>query len=153
MSVTREQVAAIGLDPVEVQVDRGLVRLFARTIGAGDSVHGDLATARAAGHPDLVVPPTYFFSLENEREKPLGDLDGLDLDPGQILHGEQSFDYAALLYAGDPVRVTSRYADAYEKGGGRLLFLVRESHFHRRGELVARASSTLVVPRQGGAER
>jgi hypothetical protein len=150
MSVTREQVAAIELEPVEVLVDRGLLRLFARTVGAGETVHGDLAAARAAGYPDLVVPPTYFFSLENERESPLGDLGDLDLDPGQVLHGEQAFDYLALLYAGDPVRVTSRYADAYEKGGGRLQFLVRESRFHRGEELVARASSTLVVPRQAG---
>lgn len=147
MSVTREQVATVRLSPVRVLVDRGLVRFFARTIGERGGVHDDLEVARAAGHRDLVVPPTYFFTVENQRDDPLGDLSGLDLDPARILHGEQRFDYLALAYAGDTLDVTTAWTDAYEKGGGRLQFLVRESEVRRDGELVARSASTLVVPR------
>ena len=86
MSVTREQVAAVVLEPVTVLLDRELVRFFARTIGERGGVHDDLDVARASGHRDLVVPPTYFFTIENQRDEPLGDLSGLDLDPARILH-------------------------------------------------------------------
>lgn len=147
MSVTREQVAAVELAPVTVLLDRGLVRLFARTIGERGSVFDDLDVARAAGHPDLVVPPTYFFTIENQRDDPLGDLSGLDLDPARILHGEQGFEYLAPVHAADTVEVTTAWTDAYEKGGGRLQLLVRSSEVRRAGDLVARSTSTLVVPR------
>lgn len=147
MSVTREQVAAVVLAPVTVLLDRELVRFFARTIGERGGVHDDLDVARASGHRDLVVPPTYFFTIENQRDEPLGDLSGLDLDPARILHGEQRFDYRALAFAGDTLEVTTAWTDAYEKGDGRLQFLVRESDVRRDGQLVARSTSTLVVPR------
>jgi acyl dehydratase len=147
VSPTREQLAGVRLEPLEELVERGRVRFFARTIGERGTVFDDLEVARAAGHPDLVVPPTYFFTLENEREDPIGDLAPLGVDQAAILHGEQAFEYLALVHAGDTVRVTSAFTDTYEKGGGRLLFLVRETRFERDGELVARATATLVVPR------
>ena len=41
------------------RVGREKIREFALAIGEGASVCLDVAAARAAGHPDLVAPPTF----------------------------------------------------------------------------------------------
>ena len=41
------------------EVGRAKIAEFAAAIGADDPVHRDPAAARAAGHPDVIAPPTF----------------------------------------------------------------------------------------------
>ena len=43
------------LAPVSVQVERGRIRFFAKSLGETDPIHFDIDAARAAGYPDLVA--------------------------------------------------------------------------------------------------
>ena len=52
-----------------VQIERGRLRLFAKVLGQDDPVYSDLAAARAEGHPDLPVPPTFLMGLEVDGER------------------------------------------------------------------------------------
>ena len=45
------------------QVEAGQLRFFAKAIGETDPISSDEDAAKAAGHPALPVPPTFFFSL------------------------------------------------------------------------------------------
>ncbi|WIE48438.1 MaoC family dehydratase N-terminal domain-containing protein [Pseudomonas sp. GM17] len=129
-----------------LMLERGRLRAFARAIGETDPLYTDLAAARAAGHADLLVPPTFLFGAELDA----GTLDcmlaDLDIPIAKILHGEQSFDYHKPVCAGETVTVKSRIADIFEKKNGALEFLVKTSHIHNdNAELVAESRTVLVV--------
>jgi hypothetical protein len=103
MPVDRERALAVTFEPFEVSLERGRLRSFARATGQGDAVYAEVEAARATGHRDLPVPPTFLFSLELEAPDPFGYLGELGIDLRQILHAEQAFEYSALVYAGDTV--------------------------------------------------
>ena len=96
MAIDEDKARAYRFEPIVVTVERGRLALFARVTGQADPVYTDLAAARAAGHPDLPVPPTFFFGLELEMPAPFGYLAELGIDLRQVLHGRQTFRYHAL---------------------------------------------------------
>ncbi|MEU3011626.1 MaoC family dehydratase N-terminal domain-containing protein [Nocardia asteroides] len=145
MAIDAERALALTLPTFTVDVERGRLRLFARVIGETDPIYTDVEAARAAGHPDLPVPPTYFFSLILESPSPFGYFDELGIDLRRVLHGEQAFEYHAVAYAGDTVEISERVADVTVKRGGALEFVTKETEFRRGTELLARTTNVAVV--------
>ena len=139
--------SAVGtvLAPIVSTVERGRLRFFAEAIGESDPLYTDLDAARAAGHPDLPVPPTFLFGLQLEAPEPFGWLTDLGIDLRFILHGTQRFEYAQLAYAGDELEVQPRISDVFDKRGGALEFIVLDNEVTRRGEHIATLSQTIVV--------
>jgi acyl dehydratase len=134
------------LPAFSVPVEAGRLRFFAKATGNDDPVYIDEAAARDAGHPDLPVPPTFFFCLEMESPDPAALRKLLGIDYRRILHGEQQFSYHAMAYAGDRLRFEPRIADIYDKKGGALEFVRRETRVtNQHGELVAELSCLTVV--------
>lgn len=120
------------------------LRFFAKAIGETNPVYFDEAAARDAGHPGLPLPPTFLFSLEFEQpDTSWRDEIGIELP--RILHGEQTFTYHRLAYAGEALLFESRIADIYDKKAGALEFVVRETRVtNPRGEPVADLRSVIV---------
>ena len=119
-------------------VEKGRLRFFAKATGQSDPIYFDEAAAQAAGHPSLVVPPTFFFCLEMESPDPAALRNLLGLDYRRLLHGEQGFTYHRLAYAGDRLTFSQRIDDIYAKKGGALDFVVRLTTVtNQRGEKVA----------------
>jgi acyl dehydratase len=145
MAIDADKARAYRFDPIVVPVERGRLALFARVTGQADPVYSDLAAARAAGHPDLPVPPTFFFGLELESPAPFGYLGELGIDLRQVLHGKQSYSYHALAHAGDTLTLTSRITSVVSRPGSGLEFLVKQTDITRDGALIAEASTTIVV--------
>lgn len=140
--------AVIGtsMPPVQLTVDAGRLRFFAKAIGEGNPVYTDLDAARAAGHPDLPVPPTFLFAIELEQPDPFAWADDLGIDLRHVLHGEQSFAYHSTAYPGDVLTARPRVADVYAKRGGALEFIVKETAVTRAdGSAVADLKSVIVV--------
>lgn len=108
-------------------VEQGRVRFFAKVIGETNPIYVDEVAAKAAGHRALPVPPTFLFCLESEAFDSAGTAKLTKLDPARILHGEQQFTYHAMAYAGDTLTFDVKVADIYEKKGGALEFLVKET--------------------------
>lgn len=123
--------------PHSVDVERGAVRFFAEVTGQSDPVYRDVEAARAAGHRDLLVPPTFLFCLEMRRPDPWSHIVELGVDPHTILHGGQSFRYHAPAYAGDRLTFASQLTDLYEKNDGALTFVIRTTEVTRDGEPIA----------------
>ena len=139
------------LPVADVAVERGRLAFFATAIGETDPVYSDLAAARAAGHPDLPVPPTFLFGLELAGADPFALFTELGIDLRRVLHGEQSFVYHSTAHAGETLTVTPRIADVYSKKGGALDFIVKQTAVGRTdGTLVAELRSTIVVQNPGG---
>ncbi|MPY78402.1 MAG: hypothetical protein GEV04_07875, partial [Actinophytocola sp.] len=66
MHIDPEKAKALTIRPIEADIERGRLRFFAKAIGQKDPIYSDVDAARRAGHPDLPVPPTFFFSMELE---------------------------------------------------------------------------------------
>jgi acyl dehydratase len=145
VAIDSTKALSLEFEPLTVDVERGRLRFFAEAIGETDPVYLDPAAARAAGHPDLPVPPSFLFSLGLELRGPLGYLDQLGVDLRRVLHGEQSFTYHRLAHAGDRLRLQDRIVDVYARRGGALELLVKQTGISRDGELVAQAQSVIVV--------
>ena len=126
-------------------VEKGRLRFFAKAIGQTEPVYTDEAAAQAAGHPGLPVPPTFFFCLEMESPDPAAIRKLLGLDYRRVLHGEQGFTYHRMAYAGDVLTFEQRIEDIYDKKGGALEFVVRQTRVsNQRGEHVADLRSVTV---------
>jgi acyl dehydratase len=145
VAIDPARATALEIEPLTVTIERGRLAFFAKAIGQADPVYADLDAAKAAGHPDLPVPPTFFVSLELERPDPFTWLAALDVDLRRVLHGEQAFTYHSLVHAGDTVTLQPRIVDAFSKKGGALDFLIKETVVRRGSELVAEARTTIVV--------
>jgi len=139
--------SAVGLElpPFSATVEAGRLRFFAEAIGETNPIYTDRAAAEAAGHPNLPVPPTFFFGLKLDAPDPFRWILDLGVDFRFVLHGTQRFDYHGLAFAGDEVAMQSRLTSVREKKGGALEFLELSTTVHRGAELIATLVETIVV--------
>jgi acyl dehydratase len=128
-----------------VRVARADLIRFAHATGQTDPLFVDVATARAAGHPDLPAPPTYLFGFTLRGDDPWRWAVDAGLDMGRALHGEQGFTYDAIVHAGDTLTLTATTADVETTRSG-LRRARRHVDVERAGQRVARLSTTLVMP-------
>ncbi len=128
-----------------VAVEAGRLRFFAKATGQTDPVYLDDGAARDAGYRGLPVPPTFLFSLEVEQPDPFAWFNSIGLDLARVLHGEQLFVYHAPACAGDVLTFASRITDVYDKKGGALDFVVKETRVtNQDGVHVADLKATIV---------
>jgi len=135
-------------------VTRSRLRAFAQATGQADPRYTDVDAAKQAGYRDLPVPPTFLFSIELEAPDPFRELADLGVDLRTVLHGEQEFSYHRMAYAGDELTARSRFTDVYEKKGGALQFLVKETAVtDQDGALIATLCRTTVIRSRPEAAR
>jgi hypothetical protein len=146
MYIDRDRALKHPVAPMPFDVERGRLRFFARTIGLTDPIYTDLDAARAAGHRDLPVPPTFLSnSLELELPDPLGWLAALGGDLTKTTHAEQGFAYHQLAYAGDSLMFQRRIIDVYTRKGGALEFVVKQTDIMRGDELLAEVTFVIAL--------
>ncbi|WP_418060661.1 MaoC family dehydratase N-terminal domain-containing protein [Pimelobacter simplex] len=131
--------------PFSAYAERGRLRFFAEATGQQDPVYTDLDAARAAGHPDLPLPPTFLFCLEMDNPDRGTFLADLGVDVRTILHGGQKLTYRVPVHAGDVLTFWTEVTDVASKKGGALQIIVRDTHVTRDDEPVATLTSTIVV--------
>jgi acyl dehydratase len=106
------------------QVGREKLREFATAVGETSPLCHDLAAARAAGHPDLVAPPTFPVVFTMPR------IETLLRDPEfgwrfeGTVHGDQKIKFARPIYAGDEL-VTVVHVDGLRTRAGTHMLTVR----------------------------
>ena len=134
------------LPATTLTVDAGRLRFFAKAIGETNPLYTDVDAAKAAGYADLPASPTFLFSIELENPDQFRWVADLDIDPRFVLHGEQSFTYHSIAYAGDTLTATPRIVDIYSKKGGALEFIVKQTAVTRAdGSAVADLETVMVV--------
>ena len=133
------------LSTVTVEVAPKEVRRFVDTIGEPNPIYRDRAAAVAAGFPGIPLPPTFGFSLMLDRPDPFGFLPMLGIDIRKMLHAEQRFDYHAPLVTGEPITLTDRVAERYEKKGGKLEFWALDTEARRADGTLALTMRRMMV--------
>lgn len=139
---------------VTTEVEKGRLRFFAKAIGEIDPVYTDETAAREAGYRSLPVPPTYFFCLQMiDLQDPTAWVAEIGVNLQHILHGEQSFEYLAMAFAGDSLTFESVITDIYDKKNGALEFVVSQTTVvNQFGTLVSRLTQSVVVRNPGGKQ-
>lgn len=123
------------------EVGRVKIREFADAIGDRNPIYRDPDAAKAAGHPDVIAPPTFpiVISLVGAA---LTDPE-LGLNYAMVVHGEQRFEYTRPLRAGDVVTVESTIIDIKTIGNNEKMVVETEIKTVE-GELVCRTFNTIV---------
>ena len=126
------------------EVSRAKIKEFADAIGDANPIYHDPEAARAAGHPDVIAPPT-FLTIVN-----LGAINAIVTDPelgldyGRMVHGDQSFAYERPIHAGDVLAVTTTVADVMNRAGNDFITMRADVH-DADDALVVTVSAQLVV--------
>lgn len=131
-----------------ITVEAGAVQFYAQAIGETDPMYTDLAAAREAGRPSVRIPPTFLSCLEGRIFQTRAVLDLAKIDLARLLHAEQSYTYLAPAYAGDTLTYEPRIVDVYDKKGGALEFLVKETRVTNQDGVHIANLRTALVQRQ-----
>jgi acyl dehydratase len=144
MALDRELVGR-GYPPSAVyEVGRAKIAEFAAAIGEDDPIHRDADAARAAGHPDVIAPPTFAIVISLEAAfVVLGDPE-VSLDYSRVVHGEQKFTHHRPIRAGDRLVATTTI-DAVRSVAGNDLLTTRVDLATEDGEAICTATSMLVA--------
>lgn len=126
------------------EVSREKIREFADAIGDDNPLYRSAESAREAGHPDVIAPPTFLtvLGMRFAGSGPVRDPD-LGLDYSRVVHGEQAFVHHRPVRAGDVLRAVSVISDIREAGRNELM-TIRMEVSTSGGERVADAINTVV---------
>lgn len=128
----------------QVEVERGRIAFFSETIGETNPVHSGRVAAQAAGHPDVLCPPTFAIvinTIASDQSAKRGQpsmLEVINCDMRFLLHGEEAYTYHGPIFAGDIVEVQTEILGFDDKKGGALELAQMQTHIRhpKRGPLV-----------------
>jgi len=126
------------------EVGRAKIAEFATAIGDPDPVYRDPAAARAAGHPDVIAPPTFAIVLSLGAGDVVVSDPEVGLDYGRVVHGEQRFTHHRPIRAGDRLVATAAI-DAVRTVAGNDMLTTRVDLATEDGEPVCTTWSMLVA--------
>jgi acyl dehydratase len=125
-------------------VGREKVREFARAVLATNPVYLDVDAARAAGHADVVAPPTFPVVVQELTLAQLLAEPDANIDFTRVVHGDQRFTFSRDIVAGDELTATLSVTSVKTLGGHSMV--TSESVMtDATGAHVVTAISTLVV--------
>jgi acyl dehydratase len=128
------------------EVGREKIAEFATALSDPDPVYRDPEAARAAGHPDVIAPPTFAIVLSMGAGNVVIEDPDVDIDYSRVVHGEQSFTHHRPIRAGDRLVATASIAAVRSVAGNDML-TTRVDLATEDGEPVCTATSLLVARR------
>ncbi len=143
MAVNRDYIGRTFPASQPYEVSRVKIAEFAAAIGDPNPLYVDRAAAQAAGHADVVAPPTFPIVISMAASGAAVADPGLGLNYAMVVHGEQQFEYTRPIMAGDVVIAQSTITGI--RDAGRNVMLTTSTEIRTTaGELVCTAVSTLV---------
>lgn len=120
------------------------IRNFATAVKNMHPLHHDVEAARAAGHKDLVAPPTYLVTIAQRAEALMVNDPEAEVDFSRVVHADQRFTHHRAVVAGDELFAQATVTSAKELAGNRLLTTATEITNADRAP-VATITSTLLI--------
>jgi acyl dehydratase len=143
MAINRDYAGRVYPVSEPYEVSRVKIAEFADAIGDANPVYRDSAAAKAAGHADVIAPPTFAIVISMAASGTVMADPDLGLNYAMIVHGEQRFTYLRPLTAGDVVTAQPTITEI--RDAGRNVMLTTSTEIRTvTGELVCTATSTLV---------
>jgi acyl dehydratase len=125
------------------EVSRVKIAEFATAIGDPNPVYRDRSAAQAAGHPDVIAPPTFAIVISMASAGTAISDPGLGLNYAMVVHGEQRFTYERPIVAGDVLIAQPTITEIRDAGRNVMVTTSTEIRSHD-GSLVCTATGTLV---------
>ena len=125
-------------------VGREKIREFATAVFATSPISFDVEAARAAGHPDLVAPPTFPIVVQESTLAQLLAEPDAGIDFSRVVHGDQRFTFTRPVVAGDELTATLRVTSVKALGPHSMV-TAESTIVDADGAHVVTATSTLVV--------
>jgi acyl dehydratase len=125
-------------------VGREKVREFARAVLATNPINLDVDAARAAGHADLVAPPTFPVVVQERTLAQLLAEPDAGIDFTRVVHGDQRFSFTRPVVVGDELTATLTVTSVKSLGAHSMV-TAESVIVDSAGEHVVTAVSTLVV--------
>lgn len=144
MAITADLVGRVFGPSAPVVISEGSLTAFARAVGVCDPVCLDAQAATAAGYGGIVAAPTYPIVLTLDGAAELSRDPAIGLDFSHVVHGDQRFEYARPLLAGDAVTVTTTVEEVKSLAGNTVV-TVRGDVRLTDGTRACSAWTTLVV--------
>ena len=143
MAINRDYVGRVFGVSEPYEVSRVKIAEFADAIGDANPVYRDKAAARAAGHSNVIAPPTFAIVISMAGSGAALADPGLGLNYAMVVHGEQRFSYSRPITAGDVVTAQVTLTDI--RDAGRNIMLTTSTEIKTvAGEHVCTAVSTIV---------
>ncbi|GAA2032752.1 MaoC family dehydratase N-terminal domain-containing protein [Yaniella flava] len=140
VDITGREYPAVG----PYQVGSEDIRSFAAAVKNMHSFHHDVGAARAAGHKDLVAPPTYLVTIAQRAEALMINDPDAAVDFSRVVHADQRFTHHRAVVAGDELFAQATVASVKELAGNRLLTTTTQISNAVRSP-VATITSTLLI--------
>src|SRR6201746_1072536 len=102
------------------EVGREKIAEFATALGDPDPMYRDPAVARAAGHSDVIAPPTFAIVLSLGAGNVVVEDPEVGIDYSRVVHGEQRFPHHRPIRAGDRLVATAAIDAARSVAGNDL---------------------------------
>jgi acyl dehydratase len=143
MAINHDFMGRVYPESEPYEVSRVKIAEFADAIGDPNPLYRDPAAAQAAGHPDVIAPPTLAIVISQASTgKAIADPE-LGVNYAMVVHGEQRFEYSRPIRAGD--RLTSQATIANIRAAGSNTLITTRTEIRTvDGEHVCTAQGTLV---------
>lgn len=126
------------------QIEPGKIKEFAKALGIEDLIYFEKEMAVQKGYRDIPVPPTFGTVIDYWNERDFYQLfQLLDLDPRNVLHGEQSYEYVSEIYAGDTILSKLYVLNQFHKKGKKF-FSLETIYKNQFKEIVLISRATLI---------
>lgn len=149
MAIDLERVLAADLPAVRTAWDEDDVILYHLGVGAG-AAPTDPAELAYVYEDDLRVLPSYAVIPAFAWLPAVQDVDGLDIDPALLLHGEQELELAGSLPRRGEVETRGRVAEVWDKGSGALVVFEATSRNSSTGHTLFVNRFSCFVRGEGG---
>lgn len=126
------------------KIEAGKVREFSCAIGSTNPIYFDHEKAIQAGYRTIVAPPTFYTVVDYWNKRDFYKLfDLLKLNPTNVLHGEQSYQYFHDVYDGDTITSQLVVLNQIEKKG-KIFYKLETTYKNQQGLIVAVGKATLI---------
>ncbi|GAA1878697.1 MaoC family dehydratase N-terminal domain-containing protein [Pseudonocardia ailaonensis] len=126
-------------------VGREKIREFATALGDTSPLSHDLDAARAAGHPDLVAPPSFTTTFTMPLIEAFLKDPAFGWDYTRMVHGDQRIVFVRPIRGGDELFTTLHVDELTTRAGSHML-TIRCEVADGAGAPVATTRSLLVSP-------
>ena len=123
-------------------VSRSQIAAFADAIGADDPLYRDPAAAQAAGHPDVIAPPTFPIVVAFQAMTAFMADPDVGIELRNVVHSEQRFEVDRPIRAGDVLTAVIS-VESVRQAAGTALISTRSQIRTVDGEAVCTAYATL----------
>lgn len=149
MPIDIEKAVGAELAPVTFSWSSDDVILYNLGVGAGNPPD-DPAELKYTYEGDLTAVPSFGTIPPFSMMMSLGNVDGLDIDLAQVLHGDQELTVHAPIPTSGTVTQQGRVVDVYDKGRGALIVLEVVSVLDETSETLFTNRSGVYVRGEGG---